>query len=63
MITGKQLIIAVLVFVICSLGCYVIVGFIENNFNYRDWTLFSRYFFTIFCVLIGVQLPKVSKEF
>ena len=63
MITGKQLIIAVLVFIICSLGCYVIVGFIEDNFNYRDWTLFSRYFFTVFCVLIGVQLPKVSKEF
>ena len=62
MITLKQLIIAVLVFVICSLGCYAIVGFIEDTFNYRAWTLFSRYFFTIFCVLIAVQLPKVSKE-
>ena len=62
MITGKQLIIAVLVFVICSLGCYAIVGFIEDTFNYRTWSLFSRYFFTIFCVLIAVQLPKVSKE-
>jgi hypothetical protein len=60
--TSKDLIIGLLVFILTSLMCYATVSLIELNFNYAEWSMFSRYFFTIFCIIIAFSLPSTIEQ-
>jgi len=60
--TSKELIIGLLVFILTSLMCYATVSLIELNFNYAEWSMFSRYFFTILCIIIAFSLPSTIEQ-
>lgn len=60
--TIKELIIGLIVFVLLTTMCYATVSLIELNFRYNEWNMFSRYFFTIFCIIIAFRIPSTIDD-
>jgi hypothetical protein len=60
--TFKELVIGIIVFVLTTTMCYATVSLIELNFKYNEWNMFSRYFFTIFCIIIAFRIPSTIDD-
>ena len=62
MMTIKEFFVGIIVFILLGSFSYALLGFIEVTYDYREWSLFSRYFFNIFLIIVGIQIPKTVKE-
>lgn len=60
--TIKELALGLIVFVLLTTMCYATVSLIELNFRYNEWNMFSRYFFTIFCIIIAFRIPSTIDD-
>ena len=60
--TLKEFVIGIIVFVLLTTMCYATVSLIELNFRYNEWNMFSRYFFTIFCIIIAFRIPSTIDD-
>lgn len=60
--TLKEFVIGMIVFVLTTTMCYATVSLIELNFRYNEWNMFSRYFFTIFCIIIAFRIPSTIDD-
>ena len=60
--TFKEFVLGIIVFVLTTTMCYATVSLIELNFRYSEWNMFSRYFFTIFCIIIAFRIPSTIDD-
>ena len=60
--TIKELALGLIVFVLLTTMCYATVSLIELNFKYNEWHMFSRYFFTIFCIIVAFRIPSTIDD-
>ena len=60
--TIKELAFGLIVFVLLTTKCYATVSLIELNFKYNEWNMFSRYFFTIFCIIVAFRIPSTIDD-
>ncbi len=60
--TIKELALGLIVFVLLTTMCYATVSLIELNFKYNEWNMFSRYFFTIFCIIVAFRIPSTIDD-
>ena len=60
--TIKELALGLIVFVLLTTMCYATVSLIELNFKYNEWNMFSRYFVTIFCIIVAFRIPSTIDD-